>query len=110
MYLYGSSFKQEKKKLISLLTYWSHLLQVVIWFFQLLYNIVKEGSETKSLRRQIYVIDFFRNRQIIHRLVYESDVASLDNLRMNKHVFTILYRMLKTIGGLRALKYFCVDE
>ena len=101
---------RRKKKLISLLAYWSHLLQVVIWFFQLLYNIVKEGSETKSLRRQIYVIDFFRNRQIIHRLVYESDVASLDNLRMNRHAFTRLFRMLKTIGGLRALKYVCVDE
>ena len=78
--------------------------------FSITVNIIKEGSEIKSLKRQIYVIDSFRNRQIIHRLVYESDVASLDNLRMNKHVFTILYRMLKTIGGLRALKYFCVDE
>ena len=109
MYLHGSSLKQEKK-FISLLTYWSQLLQIVIWFFQLLYNIVKEGSETKSLRRQIYVIDFFRNRQIIHRLVYESDVASLDNLIMNMHAFTRLCRMLETIGGLRASKYVCVDE
>ena len=92
-----------RKKLISLLTYWSHLLQVVIWFFQLLYNIIKEGSG------QIYFI-FFRNRQIIHRLVYESEVASLDNLRINKHAFTRLCRMLETIGGLRASKYVCVDE
>ena len=101
---------RRKKKLISLLAYWSHLLQVVIWFFQLLYNIIKKSSEIKSLRKQIYITDFFKNRKIIHRLVYENDVASLDNLRMNRHIFTRLCRMLETFGGLRASKYVCFDE
>ncbi|KAL5554073.1 hypothetical protein UlMin_041474 [Ulmus minor] len=63
-----------------------------------------------SLQAQLYVLDFFRNRQIVHRLVYESDATSLDNLRMTRHAFTKLFTMLQTIGGLRGSKYLCIDE
>ncbi|KAL5567150.1 hypothetical protein UlMin_030314 [Ulmus minor] len=98
------------KRMVALFTYWTHITNVCVWFFELVHNILKKNYTTMSLQAQLYVLDFFRSRQIVHRLVYESDATSLDNLRMTRHAFTKLCTMLQTIGGLRGSKYLCVDE
>ncbi|KAL5541120.1 hypothetical protein UlMin_043406 [Ulmus minor] len=99
-----------KKRMAALFTYWTHITNVCVWFFELVHNILKENYMIMSLQTQLYVLNFSRNRQIVHRLVYESDATSLDNLRMTRHAFTKLCTMLQTIGGLRGLNYLCVDE
>ena len=99
-----------KKRMATLFTYWTHITNVCVWFFELVHNILKKNYTTMSLQAQLYVLDFFRSRQIVHRLVYESDATSLDNLRVTRHAFTKLCTMLQTIGGLRGSKYLCVDE
>ncbi|KAL5539393.1 hypothetical protein UlMin_044022 [Ulmus minor] len=98
------------KRMAALFTYWTHIMNVCVWFFELVHNILKKNYTTMSLQAQLYVLDFFKSRQIVHRLVYESDATSLDNLRMTRHAFTKLCTMLQTIGGLRGSKYLCVDE
>ncbi|KAL5549125.1 hypothetical protein UlMin_004356 [Ulmus minor] len=99
-----------KKRMAALFTYWTHITNVCVWFFELVHNILKKSYTTMSLQAQLYVLDFFRNGQIVHRLVHESDATSLDNLRMTRHAFTKLCTMLQTIGGLRGSKYVCIDE
>ncbi|KAL5549131.1 hypothetical protein UlMin_004362 [Ulmus minor] len=99
-----------KKRMAALFTYWTHITNVCVWFFELVHNILKKNYTTMSLQAQLYVLDFFRNGQIVHRLVHESDATSLDNLRMTRHAFTKLCTMLQTIGGLRGSKYVCIDE
>ena len=69
-----------------------------------------EGIESNSLRRQLYVLDIFVNRQIVHQIAYESDVTCVDQLRMTRQAFTNLCLILETRGGLIASKYLQVDE
>ncbi|KAL5559189.1 hypothetical protein UlMin_035400 [Ulmus minor] len=99
-----------KKKLATLYTHWIEIMNVCVWFFDLIHKILKEKSITMSLQAQLYVLDVFKNRQIVYHLVYESDSTSLDNLRMTSHAFSRLCTMLEVIGGLKSSKYLCVDE
>ena len=85
-------------------------MNVCVWFFDFIHKILKEKSITISLQAQLYVLDVFKNRQIVYCLVYESDSTSLDNLRMTRHVFSRLCTMLEVVGGLKISKYLCVDE
>ena len=99
-----------KKKLAALYTHWIEMINVCVWFFDLIHKILKEKSITMSLQAQLYVFDVFKNRQIVYRWVYESDSTSLDNLRMTRHAFSRLCTMLEVIGGLKSSKYLRVDE
>lgn len=99
-----------KKKIMALFLYWLNVIRVVEWFFKLLERVVMEGIESNSLRRQLYVLDIFVNRQIVHQIAYESDVKCRDHLRLNRKAFTNLCTMLETRGGLKASTYLQVDE
>ena len=45
-----------------------------------------------------------------NRLIYESDIACMEKLRMYRHTFTMLCSMLRTIGKLKDSKYVDVEE
>ncbi|KAM6567127.1 hypothetical protein CsatA_026255 [Cannabis sativa] len=99
-----------KKKIITLYMYWMNVLHVVQWFFKLWEKIIEHSIESSSLGRQLYILDIFVNRQIVHQIAYESDVICFDQLRMNRKAFSTLCIMLETRGGLKASKYLQVDE
>ncbi|KAL5569342.1 hypothetical protein UlMin_025917 [Ulmus minor] len=99
-----------KKKFAVLYTHWTEIMNVCVWLFDLIHKTLKEKSITMSLQAQIFVLDVFKNRQIVYRLVYESDSISLDNLRMTRYAFSRLCTMLEVVGGLKSSKYLCVDE
>ena len=44
-----------------------------------------------------------------NRLIYESDIACMEKLRMDRHTFTTLCSMLRTIGKLKDSKYVDVE-
>ncbi|KAL6348990.1 hypothetical protein AAG906_033646 [Vitis piasezkii] len=46
----------------------------------------------------------------LNRLIYGSDVACMEQLRMDRHTFTTLCSMLRTIGKLKDSKYIDVEE
>lgn len=99
-----------KKKIMALYLHWMNVLHVVQWFFKLWEKIIVHGIESSSLGRQLYILDVFVNRQIVHQIAYESDVICFDQLRMNRKAFSNLCIMLETRGGLKASKYLQVDE
>ncbi|KAM6583354.1 hypothetical protein CsatB_010356 [Cannabis sativa] len=99
-----------KKELVAAIIHWLNIMHVVQWFFELVTSILKGIVESNSLQENIYVLNAFINRQIVHRLVYESDVTSLEQLRMTRHAFTNLCMMLENIGGLQPSKYLAIDE
>ncbi|XP_062080062.1 uncharacterized protein LOC133784806 [Humulus lupulus] len=99
-----------KKKIMALYLHWMNVLHVVQWFFKLWEKIIVHGIESSSLGRQLYILDVFVNRKIVHQIAYESDVICFDQLRMNRKAFSNLCIMLETRGGLKASKYLQVDE
>ena len=46
----------------------------------------------------------------LNRLIYGSDIACMEQLRMDRHTFTMLCSMLRTIGKLKDSKYVDVEE
>ena len=46
----------------------------------------------------------------LNRLIYGSDIACMEQLRMDRHIFTTLCSMLRTIGKLNDSKYVDVEE
>ena len=52
----------------------------------------------------------FLRVQNLNRLIYGSDIACMEQLRMNRHTFTMLCSMLCTIGKLKDSKYVDVEE
>ena len=49
----------------------------------------------------MYVIDFFTNRKIIHRLAYDSDATCIAQLRMDRRAFiNLCTRLEMNRGGL----------
>ena len=46
----------------------------------------------------------------LNRLIYGSDIACMEQLRMDRHTFTMLCSMLCTIGKLKDSKYVDVEE
>ena len=99
-----------KKKILTLFMHWLNVMHVVQRFSQLLEKIIMHDIQSKSLRRHLYVLDIVVNRQIVHELVYKSDVTCLDQLRLNTLAFTNLCTMLENRGGLRASRYLQMDE
>ena len=57
-----------------------------------------------------YVIDNYESRECLFRLVYKSDTACLEELRMDRAAFFRLCEMLKTIARLEDTANMLVDE
>ena len=46
----------------------------------------------------------------LNRLIYGSDISHMEQLRMDRHTFTMLCSMLHTIGKLKDSKYVDVED
>nr|KAJ0189980.1 hypothetical protein LSAT_V11C800393490 [Lactuca sativa] len=49
-------------------------------------------------------------KEYMKRLLYESDVTCIQQLRMNRATFVILCRMVEIDGKLKAYRYLQIDE
>ena len=70
-------------------------------------------ARVRARRRFIsarYVIDNYESRECLFRLVYKSDDACLEELRMDRAAFFRLCEMLKTITRLKDTANMLVDE
>ncbi|XP_076923607.1 protein ANTAGONIST OF LIKE HETEROCHROMATIN PROTEIN 1-like [Bidens hawaiensis] len=68
----------------------------------------RRSIESMTLRTK-YLMSYHNRRENMVRMVYESDVTSVVNIRMNIHAFTTLCDMLETRGGLKNSKNMLVD-
>lgn len=69
----------------------------------------RRSIESRTLRTR-YLMSYHNRRENMMRMVYESDVTSVVNIRMNIHAFSTLCDMLESRGGLKASKNMLVDE
>ena len=70
-------------------------------------------ARLRARRRSIsarYVIDNYESWECLFRLVYKSDDACLEELRMDRAAFFRLCEMLKTITRLKDTTNMLVDE
>ncbi|XP_022007609.2 uncharacterized protein LOC110906847 [Helianthus annuus] len=78
------------------------------WWMLCTYHL-RRSIESMSLRTK-YLMSYHNRRENLVRMVYQSDVTSVVNIRMNIHAFTTLCDMLETRGGLKDSKNMLVDE
>ncbi|GKD35635.1 ALP1-like protein [Tanacetum coccineum] len=60
--------------------------------------------------RKKYMMSFNTRRDNMWSMVYQSDITSVVNVRMNRLAFSKLCKLLETRGGLRSSKHMLVDE
>uniref|UniRef100_A0A5B7AZZ1 DUF8040 domain-containing protein n=1 Tax=Davidia involucrata TaxID=16924 RepID=A0A5B7AZZ1_DAVIN len=97
-----------KRKLVTVL-YLLKIFHILNWFFQSLFKIVEAHVRNYSLKARYYN-SFYKRRETMYRLVYESDVTCIEQLRMNRQAFNKLCYKLQTIGQLKDTKNMLIDE
>ena len=63
----------------------------------------KNWGETSLYRHHICQLNY-------HRMIYESDLACIESIRMDRKTFSILCHQLRTVGGLKGTKNMDVEE
>lgn len=86
-----------------------YILSVMIRWFRLGCLIINHMLESNTLRKK-YRMNFGNRHANMWSMVYQSDVTSVVNIRMNRRAFTRLCELLETRGGLRNSKHMLVDE
>lgn len=81
---------------------------MIRWWMMCTYRL-RRSIESRRLHAK-YLMSCHNRRENITRMVYESDVTSVVNIRMNRHAFTTLCDMLESRGGLKNSKNMLVDE
>uniref|UniRef100_A0A5B7B2I9 Uncharacterized protein n=1 Tax=Davidia involucrata TaxID=16924 RepID=A0A5B7B2I9_DAVIN len=98
-----------RRKWITMLSHWLNILHLVSWYFQLLLKIVEVHVRKHSLKA-IYGNNFFKRRETMFQLVYESDVTCIEQLRMNRQAFNTLCNKLQSTCRLKDTKNMLIDE
>ncbi|PWA97593.1 hypothetical protein CTI12_AA027480 [Artemisia annua] len=83
-----------------------YILSVMIRCFRLGCLIINHVLESNKLRKSI---EFGNRHANMWSMVYQSDIMSVVNIRMNRRAFTRLCELLETRGGLRNSKHMLVD-
>ncbi|KAI3772083.1 hypothetical protein L6452_03257 [Arctium lappa] len=80
---------------------------MIRWWMMCSYHL-RRSIESRTLHTK-YLMSYHNRRENMMRMVYESDVTSVVNIRMNIHVFSTLCDMLESRGGLKNSKNMLVD-
>ena len=86
-----------------------NVIATMVRWFMLGCLIINHLIESKTLRRK-YMVSLSSRRDNMWSMVYQSDIASVVNIRMNILAFLKLCELLETRGGLRSSKHMLVDE
>nr|XP_043631041.1 uncharacterized protein LOC122602422 [Erigeron canadensis] len=71
--------------------------------------IINHMIESRTLRRR-YLLNFDSRRANMWRIVYQSDIASIVTIRMNRLAFSKLCKLLESKGEICNSKHMLVDE
>ncbi|KAJ9552182.1 hypothetical protein OSB04_016227, partial [Centaurea solstitialis] len=87
-----------------------YVMYVMIrWWMLCSYHRLQRSIESRTLSTK-YLMSYHNRRENMMRMVYESDVTSIVNIRMNIDAFSTLCDMLENRGGLKNSKNMLVDE
>ncbi|GJR65472.1 ALP1-like protein [Tanacetum coccineum] len=86
-----------------------NVITTMVRWFMLGSLIINRLIESKMLRKK-YMMSFNTRRDNMWSMVYQSDITSVVNVRMNKIAFSKLCNLLETRGGLCNSKHMLVDE
>lgn len=76
----------------------------------MMYDFIMNRLRETAIIREKYFMSYHNRHDNMIAMVYESDVTSVVNIRMNRNTFTILCDMLEQRGGLKNSKNMLVDE
>ncbi|GJV63483.1 ALP1-like protein [Tanacetum coccineum] len=86
-----------------------NILSVMIRWFRLGCLIINHMLESNTLRKK-YRMNFGKRHANMWSMVYQSDITSMVNIRMNRRAFKRLCEYLESKGGLCNSKHMLVDE
>ncbi|KAJ9541768.1 hypothetical protein OSB04_028274 [Centaurea solstitialis] len=87
-----------------------YVMYVMIrWWMMCSYHRLRRSIESRTLGKK-YLMSYHNRRENMMRMVYESDVTSIVNIRMNIDAFSTLCDILENRGGLKNSKNMLVDE
>ena len=101
--------ENREKKLRTLKKFQTDVGYMMRWMHLLMGWVARVRARRRSISAR-YVIDNYESRECLFRLVYKSDAACLEELRMDRASFFRLCEMLKTISRLKDTANMLVDE
>ncbi|KAJ9538545.1 hypothetical protein OSB04_031278 [Centaurea solstitialis] len=76
-----------------------YVMYVMIrWWMMCSYHRLRRSIESRALGKK-YLMSYHNRRENMMRMVYESDVTSIVNIRMNIDAFSTLCDILENRGG-----------
>ncbi|KAH7852626.1 hypothetical protein Vadar_027141 [Vaccinium darrowii] len=88
--------------------WWLYILHLLGLFMELAYRMVERQCMQRVRSR--YRLDFYDNRDVIEKWVYESDSKCMNDFRIPRRPFVKLCHLLSTIGKLEPTRHMLVDE
>ncbi|KAJ9561781.1 hypothetical protein OSB04_006941 [Centaurea solstitialis] len=82
---------------------------IIRWWMICSYHRLRRSLESRTLSKK-YLMSYHNRRENMMMMVYESDVTSIVNIRMNIDAFSTLCDILENRGGLKSSKNMLVDE
>lgn len=101
--------RQRKKKLAAFSTLWIQIISLVNWYFHIVSTIIAIRI-CMSPSRPRYKLLYPERKEYMQRLVYESDVTCLQQLRLNRAAFVKLCSVIEVDGKLKASRHLQIDE
>lgn len=102
--------RERKKKIITILIMHLEMLNL----FTLMIMMLCYFSLSNRLKKRKRSWDCYERSLVrevhFHRIIYTSDVACIENTRMDRAVFHKLCEMLKGIGGLVPTRHMFIEE
>lgn len=86
-----------------------NLFIVGYMFFMIMYGSANRHYQKYMLKNRTFV-RYETRVEHMNRLVRESDVACIDQLRMDRRAFAILCELLRTAGQLKVTGNFIIEE
>lgn len=94
--------------MISIMVSYMELMRNLLAF---VFYLVQLNDKRKIEWGGHYALDRHLTRQIyLYKIIYNSDLASIENIRMNRRTFTLLCNLLSTNGRLEGTKNSSMEE
>ena len=88
-----------RKRIVAIGAFYA-MYVMIRWWMMCSYHRLRRSIESRTLHTK-YLMSYHNRRENMMRMVYESDVTSVVNIRMNIHAFTTLCDMLESRWGVK---------
>lgn len=99
-----------KKKIVGVLMAYMDMLDKLIFFFMFLIHSIAQRHYQRYILRSTPVERVFVQNEYHNRLVYDTNLACLEELRMDRLAFVKLCGMPRTTGQLQETKNMDIEE